>query len=257
MKNGKVKFLLSLLLATVLTLCPLCSAYADSAHAPEVSPFTDEEWNAIISSLSEEQIAEMSTDAYWEEQQAHSEMTMREFARHSLLRSERDQFLSMQPFQQEHDNYCGPASVKMIMNYYGKLRTQDSIAGEILVGGLADAERMMKYLNAYSGCTSYATRWVSKSIHCYYNIWYSILNYHPVLASVCQNELPNNTGSSRDGHIIVINGYYNEGHPSAGGGFYYIDPHYNSNYYGQFSCSAEIMNKAIFENEGKRYYISA
>lgn len=123
--------------------------------------------------------------------------------------------------------------------------------------GGAEASLMVSYLNAHSNA-GYASRWDISDSSIYYNLWYSIYRDYPVVAAVSQGILPNiNNENIKDGHIIVIKGYYNEGQESMGGGFYFNDPHFNNAYYGSFSCPAARMAEAIRKKPNSHFYISA
>ena len=261
----KIKFLVGFLLFTTI-FCQLflANAFAESYARPANCPFTQEEWDTVTSTLSEGQVAEMATEEYWEEQAQYEAEAKAAFELAQLLRDDRNHTLSVPLYQQENQYFCGPASIKMIMAYFDHNVSQTSIAnsvmndlsynGEEVVGGYSDNAKMASYLKNNTGCTTYSTKWLSESGTPYYNMWYSIRQGRPVIASVVQNKLPNNNGSSGDGHIIVVKGFYNEGQPGMNGGYYYNDPHYNSNYYGSYSCTAQVMRDAIYENQ--KYYIT-
>lgn len=261
----KVKLLTSfiLIICIVSQLCAM-GVFADSYSRPINCPFTQEEWESVIRILSDSQISMMSNESYWQEQAQYEAEAAAAFERAQLLRDDRNHTLSVTLFQQENEFFCGPASIKMIMSYFGHSVSQTSIANSVMedlsysngkvVSGYSDNAKMASYLKNNTGCTSYSTRWVSSSKTPYYEMWYSIRQGRPVIASVSQNMLPNNNGSSSSGHIIVVKGFYNEGQPNMSGGYYYNDPHYNNNYYGSYSCSAQVMYEAI--NANQKYFIA-
>lgn len=173
-------------------------------------------------------------------------------------RSGMARILSVSITQQSNTYYCGPASVKMTLDYLtGNNYSQSDLATAM---GTNQTDGTLVYkiplkLNAELGNGTY--EYVSTSdVRLADSVMYSINSGKPVICNVKTGALPNYNWVSNTQHYIVTYGYnYNSQSGASVSNLYYNDPHYNNSYYGQYIATVSQMNAAINNNFG--YYIMA
>ena len=165
-------------------------------------------------------------------------------------------YLSVPLYKQETTYYCGPASAKMVISYVtGTSYSQSTLAASMGTNSSDGTYvyKMENELNKRIGSGSY--EYISTSEYYFSSsLVYSIDKGKPVVCHVMTGGLPNYNGSSNSGHYIVATGYYIAFSGATSTAVCnYNDPHYNSNYYGRYTCTIDDMNDAINANYG--YYI--
>lgn len=232
------RYISMLLLLSIVVTCLSVSAFsagAESAdpNAPDVNDATRKE---AVEELNE------AIDLYIETK--------------SATRSTSGKNLSVTLYQQNNTYYCGPACVQMAIKYLtGTLYSQSTLGsymGTSSNGGTY-VYQIANCLNAYVGSGSY--RYVLTSETSFASgLVYSIDKNKPVVCQVKTGYLPNYGGSPNTGHYVLAKGYYVAySGSSAVSNCYYNDPHYNSSYYGTFTCTMDEMITAI--NSHSQYYI--
>lgn len=171
-------------------------------------------------------------------------------------RSSSSNGLAVPLYQQELTYYCGPACVQMAVSYItGTKYSQSTLANYMNTSsnGGTYVYQIRNGLNAYTSAGAYEYVTTSESSFSS-SLIYSVDHGKPVICHVMTGGLPNYSGASNTGHYIVARAYY----VAFSGSSYtttcqYNDPHYNSNYYGIYTCDMTVMLNAINANAG--YFI--
>lgn len=164
--------------------------------------------------------------------------------------------LSVPVYQQANSYYCGPASVQMVVKYitgvYIQQSTLASSMGTASNGGTY-VYRVAQELNSRCGSGTYQYVHTSEASFSD-SLIYSINKGRPIIAHVMTGGLPNYNYQSNSGHYIVVRAYsVSFSGTSSSTTCQYNDPHYNSKYYGTYTCTMSQMLSAINANAG--YFI--
>lgn len=163
--------------------------------------------------------------------------------------------LNVPLIQQVEDYYCGPASMQMVLKFFGINKTQQELAkstGTNQVNGTI-VYNIWACLNTNLGEGSY--KYVQTSnIRFGSGLMHSIDAGYPVICHVMTGALPH-YDEYNTGHYVVATGYFWGQGGSTGGAdsVTFNDPNWNAKYYGTYSCSWAAMTTAIDNNA--RYYI--
>lgn len=164
--------------------------------------------------------------------------------------------LSVPLYKQDNSYYCGPASVQMAVKYITGITYQQSVLANSMgtsSSGGTYVYRIANEMNARCGSGTYQYAHTSEASFSG-SLIYSIDKGKPVICHVKTGALPNYNYQSDTGHYIVAKGYYVAySGSSSSSTCQYNDPHYNSNYYGTYTCSMSTMLSAINANSG--YFI--
>jgi hypothetical protein len=201
--------------------------------------------------LTEDELAEIEND---------NEIISAYYAAKQRLRGTTTKVLSVTPVQQINTYYCGPASALMVANFLNlkttsnTAYTQSTIAQRIgTTSAGSSSSDITTGLNNILSENSMSMRYQRTTLSSApidTSIVYSIDHNVPLIVSV--KNMPDYTSSS--GHFIVVYGYsQNVSLNVVTTVIYYIDPHYNSSYYGQKTMALSQMNTACSSNG--EYYI--
>ncbi len=176
----------------------------------------------------------------------------------SKMRAGASKQLSVNIYQQVGKINCGPACVKMILDY----KTGKSYAENDLASAMGTASGVGTYvykitekLNAELGSNSYKHVKTS-DIRFADGLMYSINQDKPVVCHVMTGGLPNYGGKKDTGHYVLATGYYYSAQGNEGtSNVTYNDPNYDNDYYGTYTSSITDMVNAI--NARASYYIMA
>lgn len=138
----------------------------------------------------------------------------------------------------------------------GTLYTQSNLAADMGTDSSGTyVYRITNTLNSKLGSTQY--QHVLNSSYDFGNsLIYCIDRNKPIICHVKTGKLPNYNNMRDDNHYIVAIGY--DWYASGGTGYSnvrYNDCHWNSAYYGTFTCTVSEMVEAINRNAG--FYIRA
>lgn len=160
-------------------------------------------------------------------------------------------------YQQEERFYCGPASVQMVLSYFGKDLTQDSLANTMKTNNDEGTYvyQIQNCLNSYLGAGTY--KYVSTSEMSFIKgMKYSIEKNDPVICHIMTGALQIYQGRNT-GHYVVVTGYLSVQKSQDGlldeEIVYYNDPHFSNEFYGKHSCTVDEMTNGIDDNA--HYYI--
>lgn len=165
--------------------------------------------------------------------------------------------LSVPLRQQQNDYYCGPASVQMVLAYFGYFPTQDALANTMNTNS-SDGTYVYQIangINSFMGSGQYAYIHTSE-LSFSSKLLPSINAGYPIVCHTQTHKLPHYNGHS-SGHYVVVTGYSWAQGGSSGGQettVHFNDPNINADYYGYRSCTVSQMTSAINANAG--YYIT-
>lgn len=172
----------------------------------------------------------------------------------SPARSSSSNYLNVPLYQQINSYYCGPASVQMVVKYCtNSLISQSTLASSMGTSssGGTYVYQVTQELNKRVGGYQYTGTWEYSFSN---GLIYSIDKGKPVVCHLMTGSLPNYPTTANSGHYVVATGYYVAfSGSSSTSTCRYNDPHYNSSYYGTYTCSISEMTAAINANAG--YYI--
>lgn len=165
--------------------------------------------------------------------------------------------LSVPLRQQQNGFYCGPASVQMVLAYFGYAATQAKLAEDMLTNQLDGTLvwRIASRINSSMGSGQYAFIHTSE-LSFSSKLLPSINDGYPIVCHTQTNKLPHYNGHS-SGHYVVVIGYSWVQGGSSGGQetrVIFNDPNYNDSYYGRHTCTVSQMTSAINANAG--YFIA-
>lgn len=155
--------------------------------------------------------------------------------------------------KQENNYYCGPASVQMVLKYFGYTATQSKL-GSIMNTNSSDGTYVYQIangLNSYLGSGKYAYIYTSE-LSFGTKIVPSIDAGYPIVCHTQTKKLPHYDGHA-SGHYVVVIGYSWAQGGSTGGRetiLTFNDPNNVSKYYGRYTCTYTEMNSAINANAG-------
>ena len=177
------------------------------------------------------------------------------FLAENMHRSGGSRYLTVPLVRQETSYYCGPASVQMVLQYFGIYRTQSQLADDMgttyddgtgehmILSGLDDNYPS----NSYVKKRTYSTYFGNE-------LRGSIDAGGPVICLLMTGELPHYDGYNT-GHYIVATGYmWAQGGSGSGGtnSVTFNDSNNQSRYYGEHTSAWEEMETAIDNHAG--YY---
>lgn len=154
--------------------------------------------------------------------------------------------LAVTVFKQANSYYCGPATVKEVLNYMlGTSKTQDQYASDL--GTTTDGTTMTNIpdvLNKYQSSCYYIYTEISSMSEWSSDVSFDINLNHPVVIDI--KSTTSNWPYATSGHYMCISGYDNSGSTAYA---WVADPH--PTYYGTYKYTAEkvyTVNMAHFRH---------